>query len=630
MSDEHYIYFGERYYLDSDSSGALDMIIGRIPANSVSDAEDMIGKTIDYDAFPDLGRWRNRVVVAADDNNTPRTSYETFHTYQAEALTNQHTPNRFEVEKIYLVEYPIQNLEKPMAREALIGAFNQGSLIVDWIGHGSPGLWADEHIFRRSEDIPRLVNGKRLPLIFTASCSIGFFDDPAVESFGEELIRARSRGGVGVISATRAVFAAPNTQYNNEVFDQLLYEDSVGIGEAMYVAKYLRQLGHLEPNDRYYVLFGDPAQLLQFPKFDVRFVDAPDSLIALSEIGVSGEVVDNNGNMMSDFNGTVWVTVKDGTIQRSVILRDRYNNPLNPPNNTISFLSPGSTIFTGPVDVLDGVFSTSFFVPKDVSYGSQVAKIYAYAENGEYDAVGIVDSILVSGSVPSVVDTIGPSISLFADGRPFLPVGATLVGSGFTLTAEIEDEHGINITGQLGHGIVVRVDDGDVYEADVTGSFRFNRGEYQVGTVEITMPGLPAGEHEVSLKAWDNFNNSSLITRTIEVVATEKLQIFDVMNYPNPIKEGQLFTDFQYCLSDDVDRVTIKIFTESGRKIKTIDMTSPELTQMDCHRVRWNLRDADGDPLANGVYIYQIAASGRDANGNSVSADDARKLVILW
>ena len=46
MSDEHFIYFGDRYYLDSDSSGAPDIIIGRIPAHSVSDAEDMVGKTI--------------------------------------------------------------------------------------------------------------------------------------------------------------------------------------------------------------------------------------------------------------------------------------------------------------------------------------------------------------------------------------------------------------------------------------------------------------------------------------------------------------------------------------------------------------------------------------------------------
>ncbi|MEE9552827.1 MAG: type IX secretion system sortase PorU [candidate division Zixibacteria bacterium] len=628
MSDEHFIYFGNRYYLDSDSSGAPDMIISRIPANSVSDADDMVGKTIDYDADPDLGSWRNRIVIAADDNTSPRTNYETYHTNQAETLSNLHTPNRFEVAKIYLVEYPARNLEKPEAREALIGAFNQGSLIIEWICHGSPGWWADEHIFRRSEDIPRLVNGKRLPLVFTASCSIGFFDDPTIESFGEELIRKRSRGAVSVISATRVVFSSPNVQFNYLVFDELLYEDSVGIGEAMYMAKYLRQLVHLEPNDRAYVLFGDPALLLQFPKFDVRFTSAPDSLVALSESNVAGEIVDNAGNLMSDFNGTVWVTAKDGTITRSVIMRDRNNNPLPPPNNTISFLNPGATIFTGPVDVIDGRFSTAFFVPKDISYGSQGAKIYAYSENGDYDAVGVVDSILVSGSVPAVEDTTGPTILLFADGREFSS-GVTLAGSGFMLTARIEDEHGINITGQLGHGIVLQVDHGEAFEADITGSFEFNRGDYRIGSVDIVMPALSPGEHRISLKAWDNFNNSSLIEKTIEVVSTENLQLSEVMNYPNPVRKGDYTTSFQYCLNSDVDRVTIKVFTESGAKIKSIDINSVEFTQMGCHQIDWNVRDGDGDQLANGVYIFQVVASGISPEGKTIQAKDAKKLVIL-
>jgi len=629
MSDEHFIYFGERYYLDSDSSGAPDMIIGRIPANSVSDAEDMIAKIIDYDSSPDLGTWRNRVVVVADDNTTPKRNDETFHTMQAETLSNLHVPDKFEVAKIYLVEYPMRNFEKPEAREALIGAFNQGSLIIDYIGHGSPGLWADEHIFRRSEDIPRLVNGKKSPLIFTASCSIGFFDDPTEESFGEELIRKRLRGAVAIISATRTVFAAPNTQFNYKVFDELLYEDSVGIGEGMYVAKYLRQVNRLEPNDRYYVLFGDPAQLLQFPKFDVRFAETPDSLVALSVNGIAGEVVNNAGDLIDDFNGTVRITVKDGTIVRSLIMRDRNNNPLDPPNNTISFVSPGVTIFTGPADVVNGKFTTEFFVPKDVSYGSQGAKIYAYSENGAYDAAGVVDSILVSGSIPAIVDTAGPSITLYADGREFTP-GITLAGSGFTLTAEIADEHGINITGQLGHAIVVKIDDGEEYEADVTGSFQFNRGDYRAGMLEITIPALPLGEHRISLKAWDNFNNSSLVAKTIEIVSTEKLKLTEVMNYPNPIRKNDRSTSFQYCLNADVERVFIKIFTESGRKIKTIEITSPDLTQMGCHQYDWNLRDGDGKQLANGVYIFQVSAGGRDAEGKKINAEKATKLVILW
>jgi len=586
----------------------------------------MIDKFYNYDGNPDLSPWRNKVVIVADDNlHPPRSITETYHTSQAEALANDHVPNRFEVSKIYLVEYPLRaGGEKPEAREALIGAFNSGSLIIDWIGHGSPGLWADEHIFRRSQDIARLTNARRFPLIYTASCSIGFFDDPSFESFAEELLRSNQRGGVAVISATREVNAAANAQLNAAVYDLLLGSDSVGIGEALYTAKYLRHVP-TSSNDRSYILLGDPSQILQFPKFDVQFSVVPDSIVALNVGSVAGEIIDNNGNAMSDFNGTAWVTVKDGTINRTVVLRDRNNNPIN---LTVGFKAPGPTIFFGPVDVVNGQFSGQFFIPKDVSYGSQGARIYVYAENGSYDAAGVVDSLLVSGSIPSIVDSTGPDINLFVDDRPF-GAGITMVPETFTLRGEIEDEHGINITGQLGHGIVVKVDDGDIYETDVTGNFVYNRGEYTSGVFEIGVQSLPLGEHELSIKAWDNFNNSTLITKQVEIVATEDLELSGVMNYPNPVRNGHNLTTFQYCLNNSVEQVKISIFTESGRKIKSFDLVSSQYTGVDCNYVDWNLKDADGDDLANGIYLYKISAEGRDANGHKMKADEVKKLVIL-
>lgn len=628
MSDEHFIYFGPSGYLDSDSNSVPDMMIGRIPANSEEDAREMIDKFYNYDSNPDLSQWRNKVVVVADDNlHPPNSVTETYHTTQAETLANDHVPNRFEVSKIYLIEYPLRTGgEKPEAREALIGAFNQGSLIIDWIGHGSPGLWADEHIFRRAQDIPRLTNSRRLPLIYTASCSIGFFDDPSFESFAEELLRTNTRGGVGVISATREVYASPNSLLNIAVFDQLLGSDSVGMGEALYIAKYLRNYpGPTSQNDRSYVLLGDPSQILQFPKFDVRFTSSPDSIVALSVESVSGEITDNDGNIMSDFNGTAWITVKDGTLNRTVVLRDRNNNPLNV---TVDFKAPGAAIFVGPVDVVDGHFSGQFFIPKDISYGSQGAKIYAYAENGSYDAAGVVDSLLVSGSLPSNADSIGPSINLLVDGRSF-GAGITMVPEQFTLGGELEDPHGINITGQLGHGIVVKIDDGEIYEADVTANFIYNRGDYTGGIFEVGIQDLPPGEHDLSIKAWDNFNNSTLISKRIEVVSTEKLQLSHVMNYPNPIKGDDRMTTFQYCLNNPVDRVIISIFTESGRKIRSFNLEQPQYTGADCNYLDWNLKDADGDNISNGVYLYKISAEGNDAGGGKVTTEEFQKIAIL-
>jgi hypothetical protein len=215
-----------------------------------------------------------------------------------------------------------------------------------------------------------------------------------------------------------------------------------------------------------------------------------------------------------------------------------------------------------------------------------------------------------------------------ADGRPF-GTGITMVPETFTLGGEITDEHGINITGQLGHGIVVKIGDGEVYEADVTDNFVYDRGEYTSGMFEVGIQSLPLGEHELSIKAWDNYNNSTLITERIEVVSIDGLELSEVMNYPNPVRNGHDLTTFQYCLSNSVERVKISIFTESGRKIKSFDLVSSQYTGMDCSQVDWNLRDADGHDLANGIYLYRIYAEGRDTNGHKMKAEEVKKLAIL-
>ena len=79
-------------------------------------------------------------------------------------------------------------------------------------------------------------------------------------------------------------------------------------------------------------------------------------------------------------------------------------------------------------------------------------------------------------------------------------------------------------------------------------------------------------------------------------------RIWNVHNYPNPLKRETTFT---YQLSLDSDEATITIYTTSGRVVQVLKDASGNEGY---NEVMWDARDADGVLLANGVYFYRIRA----------------------
>ena len=69
-------------------------------------------------------------------------------------------------------------------------------------------------------------------------------------------------------------------------------------------------------------------------------------------------------------------------------------------------------------------------------------------------------------------------------------------------------------------------------------------------------------------------------------------------------------TRFTYVLTDDADKVYIKVYTVSGRLVKTFKNLETGVGYHEFPRgvLGWDCRDKDGYYLANGVYFYRITA----------------------
>jgi len=616
ISDENFVYFGEPYELDPDSSyptdRGVDMVISRWPVKTAAEFLTVAQKMKNYEAAGNNGSWRNLITLIADDENHPNSPPEIQHTVDSENLADGSIPPKFDLNKIYGIDYPYVGSEKPDAREAIIRSINNGTLLVNYVGHGNPNLWADERMFRRVQDIPRLQNSGRLPLIFNASCSIGFFDDPLAEGMGEEFLRYAAGGAVGTVSATRLVYSRPNFLFNQAAFGQLFADKNYTIAEAVFVAKLLRQGSwDSRDNDRKYIYLGDPMTRLGVAPDKINFVTfRPDSLAALTVTELSGQVEDKAGVLQSDFNGTASVSVFDNERTRDF------------PSLHVSYKQYGPEIYRGKVEVTNGRFNLKFVVPKDVSYGGKRARISSYALSNTSGAAGHLFPIGIGSINKDVNDTTGPNLAVYLADDPAKGDGAQ-VSQNARVTMELFDSLGINLSGDIGHTIEVVIDDSREMTFALTDSFAYDAGSYQRGKATMTLPRLTPGEHRLRAKAWDSANNSSQKELAFKVSSAGGLEITQLLCFPNPVADK---CQFAYVLSEEATDVNLKIFTVSGLEI----MSMSDLPHSSGYQdgVHWDVRDADGDLIANGVYIFQLSAQSANST-DSKRVASASKLVVM-
>jgi hypothetical protein len=621
VGDDNYVYFNRYSWLDSDSSYVYeedrgwDMMIARWPIRSSSEIAAYIESVKNYESPENQGNWRTRVTYVADDEFKGPISTEIIHTAMAETLAVYHTPSEFMHQKIYVTDYPFaSNGEKPTANDAIVKAINDGTLIVDYIGHGSPDVWADEHVFKKSVDLSRMKNNDKLMIVIAGSCSIGFFDDPAKEGMAEIMFRQQG-GALETVSATRLVYATDNAIFNYDLFDAF-FGNHCNISEAVYTAKVMHQYSYnfsLVRNDRSFVVFGDPLGRVGLPEYELHFEVDPDSLLTpLEHFSFTGSVSDRDGNPLA-VDGQLEIAVYDSRFLRHHELG-------------IDYSLDGPSIFRGIIPVESGVFEGGFVVPLDVDYGGTAAHLTGYGAFGGISGLGGVDSLSIAVSAATTTDNSGPEIVYEIDEIPDFVSGGRLPANA-TIIVGLNDESGINLTGGLGHRIELVVDNDNNTTVNLTDLFAYIPGSYQSGEIRFTLPDLSPERHSFKIRAWDNANNPAVIEFEAIPAQEGRIALHEVLNYPNPMEED---TEFFFDLSEAAEWVELRIFTVAGRMIK--DFRIEDLPVGRNRGFNWDGRDLDGDRVAEGVYIYKITAKGHLAvSGRSADnmAEAFGKLVLL-
>lgn len=618
---------------EGEYEGLLDLGIGRLPVSGKSQAAAMIEKIRDYLDPANTGPWKNVITMVADDEDN------NIHMNDSEGLAGiiESEEPAFDIEKIYLDTYSqltsISGDSYPGAADAINSRINRGCLMLNYSGHGNELGLAHERVVN-TETINSWSNKGKYPVFVTATCEFSRFEDIDIDpgtneisqksSAGELVLLNPDGGAIALFSTTRIVFASHNFNLASALYENAFDKDANGkslpLGEIMRRAK-INTSGN---NKRNFTLLGDPALRLAYPWHGRVITDSingmsvmalDDTLKALSELRVSGRIINNAGELLQDVNAYVYPVLYDKEREITSLANDG-GTPFN-------YNITDKVLFRGKAEVVNGLFSYSLLIPRDIDYTFGKGRISYFAADGSSDYTGVYNDFIIGGfSNSSLADSAGPHIELFINDTLFRDGGIT--GPGPVLLARLSDRGSINTTGSgIGHDIVAVIDNDRNNPVILNNYYENDLGTYQSGKIIYPLKGLDRGEHTVSLKAWDNFNNSSTASLMFFVRDEEGLVLNRLVNYPNPFINSTKISLEHNRPGENIE-ITINIYTKNGQLVKTIK-TNDHVAGYRLRPINWDGRDNNGNRVASGIYIYTLEFK----TGKNETSRISGQMVIL-
>lgn len=244
------------YALMDNADILPDLAIGRIPVDTLDQANTVINKIVSYEKNPPLAPAFYRSLSfasyfqccrndVADDGRTVRSFIET-----SELVRDELSGLGYTVERIYTTDMSYHSeyagrdttprkyrngaaLPAALAsgsgfawdgdRDDVVNAFNDGRFLVFHRDHGWSGGWGDPSF--TTNDIDDLTNSSKPSVVYSVNCASGLFDNETNGGnvngvyWAEKLLRHDTGGAVGIIGDTRNSPTWANSALARGLFD---------------------------------------------------------------------------------------------------------------------------------------------------------------------------------------------------------------------------------------------------------------------------------------------------------------------------------------------------------------------------------------------------------------------------
>ena len=618
-----------------------EVFVGRLPVNSLTQAQAVIAKVTSYDQPQADESWRRRMTLVSDDAYSGESffagggsseycykSYEEVFRDINELVRSQilddawlglSEPEVFNLRYFLPFQTPdtiaclqpvppqvdtcrcrrsdFETRARATVTPELMSRLNAGRLWFNYQGHANERVMSHESFYINQptrDDKDLLMNDGRLFLFTGFSChpnAFAHFQELGARwgtpSFGEDLVTLPGRGAIASwASVGYELLPLSYTTHINVHFSRALFgavlvnthrEPYAGVGAGAVLGEviatsllnnYRAQPGSSESQVGItYTLLGDPATRIT--------MGPPQAMVtANTQPVVGGQPV-----RLRIGGDTLTISARIASNVRIDSLALLYTAPsgavtvIDPARYTVTPVFPDTSVSAS------GRGRRYTLVFRD----SLLADSYRYTlrtvdENGRvstFDVVLAFETVLIADGAPvNDLDVISPNATLtlrVLSPKPLDP--AT------DLTLRV--------------GGVVQPFTFAPANGDTSG---------REWVLSWTHAPYPFGETSVELTAE---NGAVRIHRFRVNVLGAELRIENPLAFPNPF-EDDLGTHFSFTVeSASATDVRIRVYTVSGRLVyeRRENGMSPGY-----HQLAWDGRDAEGDKLANGIYVYRITA----------------------
>lgn len=226
--------------------GIADVPVGRLPFRTVTDANLVVSKIVNFVPQPQP---QSAMLLADEDADNIYGFAATNDAFQ------NLLPPTMNVLRLNRAPQPPGVPSQTVVKADIVNGFNSGPALVNYSGHGNVDVWTGANLFLTADALT-LTNGSHLPFVVVMDCLNGYFQDPTVLSLSEAWLKAPNGGAVAAFASSGLTIAQGQHDMGHELYTQLYSGAPMALGDAIKIAK-----GATFDIDvkRTWIFFGDPS-----------------------------------------------------------------------------------------------------------------------------------------------------------------------------------------------------------------------------------------------------------------------------------------------------------------------------------------------------------------------------------